>query len=122
MDAIGDESWDDERDDTVSGAGAGVFSLDWERHQSRDFVLGDSAGDDDKHIVNDLIDIYDHQHILHNNNVNNGTVHHHHGPGDNDILVHQHELDNPGHDHILYTNDYDHYGPSDHHHDTADAT
>ena len=149
MDNRGDEGRDDERGGAADSGGAGD-QPQRARQQSHHSVLGGRGGHhhdyidhqhyDDAPYVNDLIDIYDHQHILHNNNVNNGTVHHHHGPGNNDILIHDHDgmrgsgsgtvptgllntVRRDDHVHVLAWYDHDftyvdyEYSPADHNHD-----
>ena len=44
-----------------------------------------------------------------------GTNHHHHGPGDNDILVHNHDAPNEYHFHTTTPGNHS-YGPADHNH------
>ncbi|GAF81319.1 unnamed protein product [marine sediment metagenome] len=52
------------------------------------------------------------------------TYHHHHGPGDNDILIHNHDGGRPDHNHYVCCDLYDdgvEYGPAVHDHDHDDT-
>ena len=123
------ERWDNERGDPASRRRSGILAQR-ARQQSHHPVLGGRGGHnndyidhqhyDDAPYVNDLIDIYDHQHILHNNNVNNGPIHHHHGPNDNDILIHNHDGPDDHNHNVAYWIDgavfHHKYGAADHYH------
>jgi hypothetical protein len=83
-------------------------------------VLGGDAGDhhDFIHNYNVLLDINVHHHFEHDDIYDkHGThgYHHHHGPGDNDILIHNHSAPNGHHFHKL-TPHLDYFGPADHDH------
>jgi hypothetical protein len=51
--------------------------------------------------------------------------HHHHGTGDNDIVVHDHDDPEGKHDHLIgvvdHTSDIHDYGPADHNHDPSEV-
>ena len=88
-------------------------------HHHHDIDLNHSDDEFDYEYVesidNDLLDhddLPDHDH---------GTVHHHHGAGDNDILIHDHIVNDEHHGHRIYDDQLDdHFGPADHQHDAAD--
>jgi len=138
MDETGLESWIrrwGERGVYKSSRGAGVQPLVGEGQQPHDPVLGGRGGHHHHDIeyhdygANDHYDdniVYDNHHSY--IDYDHGTAHHHHGPNDNDILIHDHQYTEYDHQHIVAdhyydftTIDYD-YGSADHdhQHDAAD--
>jgi len=90
--------------------------LDGEGHQPRHPVLGEGDRSDhiDKYLVNHLVNFHN---VVHQLNDYQRTLHHHHGPGDNDVIVHDHLVHDEHHGHRLYDDQLDdYYGPGDHHH------
>ena len=111
MDADSVEGRDDERDVGLPGRRR-VVQPQPPRQQSRDPVLGSHHHDIDYH--NNVGD-------FHNcTDYNDSTRHHHHGPGDNNILIHDHKHALGIHNHLIDGRDI--YGAAVHTHDDDSGT
>jgi len=79
-------------------------------------------GEDD-HMLQRRLDPHHHDYCA---DTIHGATHHHHGPGDGDVIIHKHIDSIDGHNHIVTHHDHIagtvvyHYGPADHDHGTSD--
>jgi len=90
--------------------------LDGEGHQPRHPVLGEDGRHDDDFVLHDIVHfdkLHNVIHILNKLDNINLQFHHHHGPGDNNVIIHDHLDHGEHHSHRLYN---DLYGPADHQH------
>lgn len=65
--------------------------------------------------INQLNDIFDEFHNLLHEYEHLVDLHHHHGPGDHDIVVHKHDI--YIYEHLHLVSEHDHYGAAEHDHE-----
>ena len=110
MDATSDQGGDNERDSRRPYTRPELQPLGT-RQQSRNPVLGG------KHYHYDVTDRQHNPAYYPINNDYKPEFHHHHGPGVNDILIHDHKHALGIHNHLIDGRDI--YGADDHKHDEA---